>query len=226
MGTCEIEGCDRPILCRGRCRRHYRALRREGRVCSIAGCDKPFFERGWCKMHHRRWERHGDPLHTELLMTPMDRLAVYVQRGAPDACWPWTGATQANGYGVTTREGRAARAHRVAYEIAKGPIPEGFEIDHQCHDPQTCPGGPSDPHRRCCNPAHLIAVVKGINNSSSRCVSVNALKTHCPRGHEYTPENTKILRSGSRACRECARISSRERARARRAAKREAQLRL
>lgn len=40
----------------------------------------------------------------------------------------------------------------------------------------------------------------------------NAKKTHCPRGHEYTPENTYVQPKGSRACRACLKISRRARA--------------
>lgn len=68
----------------------------------------------------------------------------------PSDCVNWSGALSPDGYGVTgyTLDGkwRMARAHRVAYERAKGPIPPGLQIDHLCKN------------RACINPEHLEAV--------------------------------------------------------------------
>jgi hypothetical protein len=68
-----------------------------------------------------------------------------VDRSAgPDACWPWlTG--QNRGYGCFTNNGQNLRAHRFAYELTKGPIPDGLDCLHTCNNPP------------CCNPAHLYA---------------------------------------------------------------------
>ncbi len=59
--------------------------------------------------------------------------------GGPDACWTWTGKTNAGGYGFVFN----LLMHRVAYELTNGPIPEGLDILHSCDNPP------------CCNPAHL-----------------------------------------------------------------------
>ena len=59
--------------------------------------------------------------------------------GGPDACWPWLGRLY-GGYGSFGGVG----AHRVAYELLRGAIPEGRHVDHRCHtDDPTCQGGPS-----------------------------------------------------------------------------------
>jgi hypothetical protein len=67
-----------------------------------------------------------------------------VEKRKPDQCWPWQG-TIVRGYGVMRYQGRIVRAHRIAYELAIGPIPPGKQICHSCDRPA------------CCNPAHLWA---------------------------------------------------------------------
>jgi hypothetical protein len=66
--------------------------------------------------------------------------------GGPDACWPWLGFRDRDGYGnvSTWTPRRIYRAHRVAYEMACGPIVEGAFVLHRCDTPA------------CCNPAHLF----------------------------------------------------------------------
>lgn len=61
----------------------------------------------------------------------------------PDACWPWTKGKARHGYGKATYQGRTVTAHRLAWELVNGPIPEGKYICHSCDNPP------------CCNPAHL-----------------------------------------------------------------------
>src|SRR5258708_1222423 len=48
-----------------------------------------------------------------------------------DDCWPWTGSLNNSGYGMFYFDGRMQSAHRVAYELTIGPIPEGKELDHK-----------------------------------------------------------------------------------------------
>lgn len=116
-----------------------------------------------------------------------------------EACWLWLGAQDLQGYG---RLG-ARLAHRVSYELFSGPIPEGLEIDHLCRV------------RSCVNPAHLEPVTHQENMSRSSLIGAhNRDKTHCKRGHEFTPESTRLHLDGARACRIC----ERERVLARKAA--------
>lgn len=124
-----------------------------------------------------------------------------VDIGEPDACWPWKMSTQPSGYGQTWNGERVLYAHRVAYELAIGPIPEGLVLDHLCRN------------RRCVNPAHLEPVTNAENIRRAA-----ALITHCPYGHEYTPENTRI--ADGRSCKTCHRIKAlKAKAMKRRAAK-------
>jgi len=75
-----------------------------------------------------------------------------------DLCWRWMGSLKNNGYGQCRHNGPGRPAHRVAYQLFIGPVPDGMEIDHTCHDRKSCPGGLGCPHRACVNPFHLKAV--------------------------------------------------------------------
>lgn len=218
--VCSIEGCDRPRKSKqGWCNMHVKRWQRHGNPeyqrpvsCSIPGCGRPVDSQGWCKMHYRRWERHGDPVKTIIHMgDPEDRLWSSVDRGDDEECWPWTGRQHKNGYSVVSVDGKARAVHRYVYEITYGPIPADHTIDHVCHDPKVCDGGVDCPHRRCCNPSHLEAVPPGHNNTKDRSVNRNRQKTHCKRGHAFTPDNTKITSSGGRACRRCVAMLSHQR---------------
>lgn len=122
-------------------------------------------------------------------------------------CWLWQKGLDRYGYGVLNVRGRNS-AHRGAYIGFIGPIPPGMTIDHLCHSADSaCRGGASCMHRRCVNPDHLEAVSGKVNTLRGTSVSaVNARKTHCIRGHEFTNENTYVMPDGGRACRKCRRI--------------------
>jgi hypothetical protein len=79
----------------------------------------------------------------------------------PDGCWIWTGVINHNGYGRYTYarpDGRslASRAHRIAYELLVGPIPDGLQLDHLCRV------------KACVNPAHLEPVTQDENMRRTR----------------------------------------------------------
>jgi len=121
-----------------------------------------------------------------------------VEKRGPHECWSWTGATNGDGYGYMTRNGRTAYAHRVSYEFAIGPIPEGLQLDHLCRV------------RNCVNPAHLEAVTSAENTlrGNGACAR-NARKTHCKHGHEFTDDNIAWSKKG-RACLTCKRLRERD----------------
>ena len=116
------------------------------------------------------------PIPESVLHRPDDFWArVEVDMYNTDACFPWKGCTDREGYGIT---GRIFRAHRVAYALANGQIPDGFTIDHLCQN------------RRCCNPAHLEAV----------SVSENVKRRREPttRPSKYQPRKRTSARYGRR----------------------------
>ena len=108
-------------------------------------------------------------------------------------CWNWLGYVDAEGYGhYHTRGQGMMRAHRVAYSIATGRIPDGLVIDHLCRN------------TRCCNPAHLQAVTDRVNVMRGIGPSAkNAVKCECVKGHEFDEKNTYNRKDGKRACRRC-----------------------
>ncbi len=134
-----------------------------------------------------------------------DRVMAYfearVVRGK--GCWGWNGHIDKSGYGWAS-VGRVyhSTAHRLSYELTKGPIPEGFHVDHLCRNPS------------CVNPAHLEAVTPQENvRRGIGITATNTRKTHCPQGHPYTGDNLVLKKSGFRECRVCRRDGDRARRR-------------
>ena len=103
----------------------------------------------------------------------------------PTGCIKFTGPRTAGGYGTIRLPGNVKwLAHRAAYELLVGPIPDGLEIDHLCRNPP------------CVNVGHLEPVTHAEN--VRRGVPGNSKKTACPRGHPYD----KVW-GGERRCSVC-----------------------
>ena len=85
-------------------------------------------------------------------------------------CWEWIGARSSGGYGQfhigsrTDGSKRMVGAHRLAYEALVGPIPDGLESDHLCHNDSGCLGEPTCPHRACVNASHIEPVTSSVNH--------------------------------------------------------------
>lgn len=115
--------------------------------------------------------------------------------GPTDAngCWPWIGILNFGGYGQFWYDNKQGMAHKYSYRLHHGHIDESLTIDHLCRN------------RRCVNPTHLEQVSMRENRLRGESpTAINYRKTHCPKGHEYTPENTCVV-AGKRHCRTCQR---------------------
>lgn len=123
---------------------------------------------------------------------------------SPIECWEWQSGKDPNGYGRfgigPDRSNITPRlAHRVAWELAVGPIPEGRHLCHHCDNPG------------CVNPAHLFIGTAGDNMRDmarkGRNSNQNIGKTHCPKNHPYAGNNLYVTSDGKRQCKECVRFN-------------------
>ena len=129
--------------------------------------------------------------------SPMvDRIMRFVSPEPMSGCWLWTGAIDQKQYARIGISGKNLQVHRISYELFKGKIPDGLCIDHLCRV------------RFCVNPDHMEPVTPQVNSARGLTGIFGRSKTHCPRGHEYTPENT--YRSPGRYARRSCLICRRE----------------
>ena len=132
------------------------------------------------------------------LVAPRDVDRFWSKVVRSDGCWQWTGTISVKGYGRFRLQGRMAAAHRLAYHLAIGPVPQGLQLDHLCRN------------RGCVRPDHLEAVTARVNLLRGQTkAAANARKTHCPAGHPYEGENLFVIaKRGIRKCRACHRVTA------------------
>jgi hypothetical protein len=179
-----------------------KSMPRPERICTVDGCDNTrTTSRLYCEKHRGRMRRHGNVTVALVDHTPAaERWKKCYEVDPQTGCWNWTGPVyKGQGHGFI-QDGAAKRymAHRFVWEQIVGPIPAVMVLDHLCKN------------KPCVNPAHLEMVTQAMNAYRGGADGGNAAKTHCPRGHEYSPENTYYDSNGWRRCRACARAFMRE----------------
>ena len=112
---------------------------------------------------------------------PLEQKLAQYTRGADGGCLLWTGDINRGGYGRLRWRGRYHSAHRLAYEVAIGPIPEGMKVLHRCNAPS------------CINPDHLLLgtnadkvararMARGQRNGTSKLTVAQVLAIRAARG--------------------------------------------
>lgn len=98
--------------------------------CSVAGCGREFLAKGLCSLHYQR-VRHTGSADGNAKQSDDERFLSFVEVDPKTGAWIWRGGVNNAGYGVFWCEGRSVSAHRYAYAMKHGAIPDGMMVCHK-----------------------------------------------------------------------------------------------
>ena len=201
-----MKDCEKTHYAHGWCEMHYARWRRNGSPddtdlsqgprakesgCSVEGCGRLARTLDLCGMHRRRLRVHGSPEEfggNEVFRSPEEALRKRSKRDGE--CIVWTGWIDPDGYGQMRVGGKTSRPHRVAWELKRGPIPQGAHLDHTCYNPS------------CLNLDHLRIATPSQNGANRSGLSVS--NTSGYRGVSWSKQKRKwkaeVQRQGHRWC--------------------------
>jgi hypothetical protein len=116
--------------------------------------------------------------------TPEERFWAKVDKDGPNGCWLWLASIDAHGY---SHAGKGRLAYRLAYQLVRGPVPAGLELDHLCRN------------KLCVNPDHLEPVTHAEN---VRRGALHRRRVTCEAGH-LLALTRKVVNGRSKGCRVC-----------------------
>lgn len=171
-------------------------------VCDVEDCERPARSLGYCRLHYRRYWLHGDVHQNHYDRTPSERFWSKVDKSGD--CWKWTASKNPHGYGRFKLNGKVESAHRVSYEWANGPIPDGMMLDHRCH------------MTSCVKPAHLRLATSKQNqenrNGWRNSGTLRGVSWHKARGKWFARvrHNRRMYSAGYHATQELAAEAARQ----------------
>ena len=144
------------------------------KLCGGDGCTSMAISRGLCGAHYMKSKRLNLFQDVRRSEAPLEE-RFFRQIEKSNNCWMWTGRAIGKGYGSIGLGGKGAKqilAHRLSYQIHKGPIPDGMVVMHKCDNP------------RCVNPDHLDAGTQSQNIKDAFTRMRKVLPTKKVRGEE------------------------------------------
>ncbi len=136
------------------------------RTCDFENCGRKHYGRGYCVGHYNQSWRGQEmrPLKDDI--TDAERLWSKASRPDEASCWQWEASKYPAGYGQFYTKGGLVPAHRFAWELTYGAIPDGAQVDHVCHN------------RACINPGHLRLATNALNLQNRAALNRNNTSGH------------------------------------------------